>query len=169
MEFIVAEVEVLGDPTVVPGAMVNLKKLGIFGGHYLVVEANHFYDAAGYNTIFYVARDKWGDSSNETQKKNQEKKKKEAQKFYSRAMKNNVRMERDYEREQMTSEMADSASAALAVDSDAEFTKSLAAEIAAALSEVGKLKGASKTHASSAAVSSVASQTPVARSVYDYA
>src|SRR5436190_198650 len=49
-----------------PGAVVNLKKVGEYSGHYYVTEANHFYDAAGYNVIFYVARDKWGDSSNTT-------------------------------------------------------------------------------------------------------
>lgn len=65
LEFITAEVEVQGDPNVKPGAMVNLKKVGAYGGHYLITEANHFYDAAGYNVIFYVARDKWGDSSND--------------------------------------------------------------------------------------------------------
>jgi hypothetical protein len=43
--------------------MVNIKKVGPYSGHYLVTEANHFYDAAGYNCIFYVARDKWGNSS----------------------------------------------------------------------------------------------------------
>src|SRR5207253_170238 len=63
MEFITAEVEVQGNPEVKPGAMVNLKKVGEYSGHYYVTEANHFYDAAGYNCIFYVARDKWGDSS----------------------------------------------------------------------------------------------------------
>ena len=64
MEFITAEVEVQGNPVVKPGAMVNIKKVGPYSGHYLVTEANHFYDAAGYNCIFYVARDKWGNSSN---------------------------------------------------------------------------------------------------------
>jgi phage protein D len=63
MEFITAEVEVQGTPAVKPGALVNLKRVGPYSGHYLVTEANHFYDAAGYNCIFYVARDKWGDSS----------------------------------------------------------------------------------------------------------
>ena len=63
MEFLTAEVEVQGNPAVKPGAMVNLKKVGEYSGHYLVTEANHFYDAAGYSCIFYVARDKWGDSS----------------------------------------------------------------------------------------------------------
>jgi phage protein D len=63
MEFLTAEVEVQGDPRVRPGAMVNIKKVGVYSGHYLVTEANHFYDAAGYNCIFYVARDKWGNSS----------------------------------------------------------------------------------------------------------
>jgi outer membrane protein OmpA-like peptidoglycan-associated protein/phage protein D len=60
MEFITAEVEVEGDPKVKPGALVNIKKVGPYSGHYLVTEANHFYDAAGYNCIFYIARDKWG-------------------------------------------------------------------------------------------------------------
>jgi len=68
MEFITAEVEVQGNPTVKPGAMVNLKKVGTYSGHYFVTEANHFYDAAGYSCIFYVARDKWGDSSSEKEK-----------------------------------------------------------------------------------------------------
>lgn len=68
MEFVTAEVEVQGDPGVRPGAMVNLKKVGAYSGHYLVTEANHFYDGAGYNCIFYVARDKWGDSSREKEK-----------------------------------------------------------------------------------------------------
>jgi len=68
MEFITAEVEIQGNPTVKPGAMVNLKKVGAYSGHYFVTEANHFYDGAGYNCIFYVARDKWGDSSNEKEK-----------------------------------------------------------------------------------------------------
>jgi phage protein D len=63
MDFITAEVEVRGSPAVKPGAMVNIKKVGPYSGHYLVTEANHFYDAAGYNCIFYVARDKWGNSS----------------------------------------------------------------------------------------------------------
>src|SRR4051812_767709 len=63
MEFITAEVEVQGNPSVKPGAIVTLKKVGAYSGHYLVTEANHFYDAAGYNCIFYVARDKWGNSS----------------------------------------------------------------------------------------------------------
>jgi Bacteriophage probable baseplate hub protein len=63
MEFITAEVEVQGNPVVKPGALVNIKKVGAYSGHYLVTEANHFYDGAGYNCIFYVARDKWGNSS----------------------------------------------------------------------------------------------------------
>src|SRR5439155_1296933 len=63
MEFITAEVEVQGNPVVRPGALVNIKKVGAYSGHYLVTEANHFYDAAGYNCIFYVARDKRGNSS----------------------------------------------------------------------------------------------------------
>src|SRR5207244_7191746 len=66
MEFLTAEVEGQGSSDVKPGAMVNLKKVGEYSGHYYVTEANHFYDAAGYNCIFYVARDKWGDSSNTT-------------------------------------------------------------------------------------------------------
>jgi phage protein D len=69
MEFLTGEVEVQGNPVVKPGAMVNLKKVGAYSGHYLVIEANHFYDAAGYNCIFYVARDKWGNSSVEKEKK----------------------------------------------------------------------------------------------------
>ena len=73
MEFIVAEVEVQGNPGIKPGAMVNLKKVGAYSGHYYVTEANHFYDAGGYNCIFYVARDKWGDSSNEKAKDKQDK------------------------------------------------------------------------------------------------
>jgi outer membrane protein OmpA-like peptidoglycan-associated protein len=67
MEFLTAEVEVQGDPRVRPGAMVNIKKVGVYSGQYLVTEANHFYDAAGYDCIFYVARDKWGNSSRQTQ------------------------------------------------------------------------------------------------------
>jgi hypothetical protein len=67
MEFLTAEVEVQGDPRVRPGAMVNIKKVGVYSGHYLVTEANHFYDAAGYDCIFYVARDKWGNSSSAAQ------------------------------------------------------------------------------------------------------
>ena len=69
MEFITAEVEVQGNPAVKPGAMVNLKKVGAYSGHYLVTEANHFYDGAGYDCIFYVARDKWGDSSSDKEKR----------------------------------------------------------------------------------------------------
>ena len=72
MGFLTAEVEVIGSPDVKPGAMVNLKQVGVFSGHYLVNEANHFYDAAGYATIFYVARDKWGDSSNDKEKQKQD-------------------------------------------------------------------------------------------------
>ena len=64
MEFLTAEVEIRGDPACKPGAMVNIKKVGIYSGKYVVTEADHFYDAAGYNTVFYIARDKWGDSSN---------------------------------------------------------------------------------------------------------
>src|SRR5256885_1035586 len=71
MEFLTAEVEIQGNPDVKPGAMVNLKKVGQYSGHYYVTEANHFYDAAGYNCIFYVARDKWGDSSHENETNNQ--------------------------------------------------------------------------------------------------
>ena len=71
MEFLTAEVEVQGNPDVKPGAMVNLKKVGEYSGHYYVTEANHFYDAGGYNVIFYVARDKWGDSSNTQAQNNQ--------------------------------------------------------------------------------------------------
>ena len=63
MSFITAECEVQGSADVKPGAMVNLKKVGAYSGHYLVTEANHFYDSSGYSCIFYVARDKWGDSS----------------------------------------------------------------------------------------------------------
>jgi len=70
MEFITAEVEVQGSPKVKPGALVNIKKVGEYSGHYLVTEANHFYDSAGYNCIFYVARDKWGNSS-QTQQQQQ--------------------------------------------------------------------------------------------------
>jgi len=68
MEFITAEVEVRGNPAVRPGALVNIKNVGTYSGHYLVTEANHFYDAAGYNCVFYVARDKWGDSSKDREK-----------------------------------------------------------------------------------------------------
>jgi uncharacterized protein len=71
MEFITAEVEVQGSPDVKPGAMVNLKKVGAYSGHYLITEANHFYDGAGYSCIFYVARDKWGDSSVDKEKDKQ--------------------------------------------------------------------------------------------------
>jgi len=69
LEFLTAEVEVQGNPEIKPGAMINVKKVGVYSGHYLVTEANHFYDAAGYNCIFYVARDKWGDSSSDEEKK----------------------------------------------------------------------------------------------------
>ena len=68
LDFLTAEVEVIGNSDVKPGAMVNLKQVGIFSGHYLVTEANHFHDASGYSTIFYVARDKWGDSSKDKEK-----------------------------------------------------------------------------------------------------
>jgi phage protein D len=79
LEFLTAEVEVQGNPEIKPGAMVNVKKVGVYSGHYLVTEANHFYDAAGYNCIFYVARDKWGDSStDEEKKKRDEQQKKQA-------------------------------------------------------------------------------------------
>ncbi len=63
LEFLTAEVEVQGNPAIKPGAMVNVKKVGVYSGHYLVTEANHFFDASGYDCIFYVARDKWGNSS----------------------------------------------------------------------------------------------------------
>ena len=68
MEFITAEVEVRGNPRLKPGSMVNLKKVGAYSGNYLVTEANHFFDSAGYSCIFYVARDKWGDSSTDKEK-----------------------------------------------------------------------------------------------------
>src|SRR5207302_603283 len=68
LEFLTAEVEVQGNPEIKPGAMVNVKKVGVYSGHYVVTEANHFYDAAGYSCIFYVARDKWGDSSTDEEK-----------------------------------------------------------------------------------------------------
>jgi phage protein D len=73
MEFITAEVEVQGSPEVKPGAMVNLKKVGEYSGHYLVTEANHFFDSGSYSCIFYVARDKWGDSSSDKEKEQQAK------------------------------------------------------------------------------------------------
>jgi uncharacterized protein len=73
LEFLTAEVEVQGNPDIKPGAMVNVKKVGVYSGHYLVTEANHFYDAAGYDCIFYVARDKWGDSSTTKEKQQQAK------------------------------------------------------------------------------------------------
>ncbi|HYV65048.1 MAG TPA: hypothetical protein VE964_02330, partial [Myxococcales bacterium] len=69
LEFLTAEVEVQGNPEIKPGALVNVKKVGVYSGHYLVTEANHFFDAAGYSCIFYVARDKWGDSSTDAEKK----------------------------------------------------------------------------------------------------
>ncbi len=69
LEFLTAEVEVQGNPEIKPGAMVNVKKVGVYSGHYLVTEANHFFDAGGYSCIFYVARDKWGDSSTDAEKK----------------------------------------------------------------------------------------------------
>src|SRR5215470_383076 len=69
LEFLTAEVEVRGNPEIKPGALVNVKKVGVYSGHYLVTEANHFFDAGGYDCIFYVARDKWGDSSNDAEKK----------------------------------------------------------------------------------------------------
>jgi len=40
-------VEVQGNPDIRPGAMVNVKHVGVYSGRYLVTEANHFYDAAG--------------------------------------------------------------------------------------------------------------------------
>ena len=64
-QFLTAEVEVMGDPRLLPGALLNLRNVSVYSGHYLVTEASHFYDAAGYSVICYVARDKWGDSSNE--------------------------------------------------------------------------------------------------------
>jgi Bacteriophage probable baseplate hub protein len=60
LEFLTAEVEVQGNPDIKPGAMVGIQKVGVYSGHYWVTEANHFFDAGGYNCIFYVARDKWG-------------------------------------------------------------------------------------------------------------
>jgi len=69
LDFLTAEVEVQGNPEIKPGAMVNVKKVGVYSGHYVVTEANHFFDAAGYSCIFYVARDKWGDSSTDAEKK----------------------------------------------------------------------------------------------------
>ena len=63
LEFLTAEVEVQGNPDIRPGAMVKVNDVGIYSGRYLVTEANHFYDAAGYHCIFYVARDKWGPAS----------------------------------------------------------------------------------------------------------
>src|SRR5712671_2289956 len=69
LEFLTAEVEVQGNPEIKPGAMVNVKKVGVYSGHYMVTEANHFFDAGGYSCIFYVARDKWGDSSTDAEKK----------------------------------------------------------------------------------------------------
>ena len=79
LEFLTAEVEVQGNPEIKPGAMVNVKKVGVYSGHYVVTEANHFFDAAGYSCIFYVARDKWGDSStDEEKKKRDEEQKKQA-------------------------------------------------------------------------------------------
>jgi hypothetical protein len=61
LEFLTAEVEVKGNPAIRPGAIVDVKNVGVYSGHYWVTEANHFWDAAGYSTIFYVARDKWAD------------------------------------------------------------------------------------------------------------
>ena len=79
LEFLTAEVEVQGNPEIKPGAMVNVKKVGVYSGHYVVTEASHFFDAAGYSCIFYVARDKWGDSStDEEKKKRDEEQKKQA-------------------------------------------------------------------------------------------
>jgi uncharacterized protein len=72
LEFLTAEVEVEGNPEIKPGAMVNVKKVGVYSGHYLVTEANHFFDAAGYSCIFYVARDKWGDSSTTQEQRQQQ-------------------------------------------------------------------------------------------------
>jgi outer membrane protein OmpA-like peptidoglycan-associated protein len=71
MEFLTAECEVQGSPDVKPGAMVNLKKVGAYSGRYLITEANHFFDSSGYSCIFYVARDKWGDSSVDKAKEKQ--------------------------------------------------------------------------------------------------
>ena len=80
LEFLTAEVEVQGNPAIKPGAMVNVKKVGVYSGHYLVTEANHFYDVGGYDCIFYVARDKWGDSSTTKEKQHQVKQQKAAAK-----------------------------------------------------------------------------------------
>ena len=85
LEFLTAEVEVQGNPEIKPGAMVNVKKVGVYSGHYLVTEANHFYDAAGYNCIFYVARDKWGDSSVDEEKKKKDSEQKKQSKSGSQA------------------------------------------------------------------------------------
>jgi uncharacterized protein len=68
LEFLTAEVEVQGDPNIRPGAVVDMKKVGVYSGHYLVTEANHFYDAGGYQCIFYIARDKWGEAAGTQQK-----------------------------------------------------------------------------------------------------
>jgi phage protein D len=73
LEFLTAEVEVQGDPDIRPGALVKIDKVGVYSGRYLVTEANHFYDAAGYQCVFYVARDKWGDSAAAPEQKPQAK------------------------------------------------------------------------------------------------
>jgi uncharacterized protein len=60
LQFLTAEVEVQGNPDIQPGAMVKIEGVGNYSGRYLVTEANHFYDAGGYDCIFYVASDKFG-------------------------------------------------------------------------------------------------------------
>lgn len=64
MEFLTAEVEVPGNAAVVPGQIVRVDKVGpLYSGRYYVREANHFFDAAGYTTIFHVVRDRLFEAS----------------------------------------------------------------------------------------------------------
>ncbi len=59
--FVTGEVEVRGDPRVKPGCVVRIENVGPrFSGGYRVIEANHFFDTAGFSTVFYVERDKLG-------------------------------------------------------------------------------------------------------------
>lgn len=64
MSFLTGELEVRGDPKVLAGDVVKIEKCGQwFSGTYYVVDANHFYDPGGYETIAFLARDKWGEKS----------------------------------------------------------------------------------------------------------
>lgn len=64
LEFLTAEVEVPGNAAIVPGRIIRVDKVGPrYSGRYYVREASHFFDAAGYTTIFQVARDRLVDES----------------------------------------------------------------------------------------------------------